>query len=157
MHCEPPRKEGVYRIHCFPKLFDHGTLSFFIEYFMRLVFCKKSQQMLPLVVANCVFPDSSSHLSFSLPLFSFAIVRLLSSSAPAFPSHLVILPPLFLCLFPSFCSFFFPFPIVPSSTALPVHYPHPFLLLSLAFQETREFSPTGWPRRVSCLIVKYHS
>lgn len=149
MHCEPPRKEGVYRIHCFPKLFGHGTLSFFIEYFMGLVFCKKSQQMLPLVVANCVFPVSSSHLSFSLPLFSFAIVRLLSSFEPAFPSHLVILPPIFLCLFPSFCSFFSPFPFqTPLSPPLP-----PFLFAVLThsscsswlFKKPESFLPLDDP------------
>lgn len=146
MHCESPRKEGVYRIHCFPKLFDHGTLSFFIEYFMRLVFCKKSQQMLPLVVANFVYFPTPPAICPS---------RCLSSPLPLY----VFSPPLHL-LFHLILSFYLPYfsasfpPSVLSSFLFPLSPPLPpflFTILTLSscspwlFKKPESFLPLDGP------------
>lgn len=137
---------------------------FFIEYFMVLVFCKKSRQTLPPVAADFVYFSCISHLvqpcillAFSLPLYEFS-----PPLPPAFPFP-IILPPLFLCS-PPLLPFFLlsspiPFYTLLSPPILPLLFTllTLFLSLSLTLQEAREFSPAGWLRGVSCLIVKYHS
>ena len=132
MHCESPRKEDVYRIHCFPKLFDHGILYFFHRVFHGLsVLQKKFQQMLPLVVADFVYFLSlpaicpSCCLSSPSPLCVFSPPLCL-----LFHLTLSFYLPCFSALHPSFCPFFSPFPFqTPSSTPLP---PFLFTVLTLS-------------------------